>query len=105
MGRTHVITMDLLKGRKRVKVRKTRYVNQTRRLKDAFGRWREGDRSQGGLKELEKREKNIYLMSPEEMQPYYHLDFRHLTFRTVRETFVFFKSLRFWLVVVTVRKI
>lgn len=57
MGRTHVITMDLLKGRKRVKVRKTRYVNQTRRLKDAFGRWREGDRSQGGLKELEKREK------------------------------------------------
>ena len=57
MGRTNVIIRDLLKGSKRVKVRKRSYVNQTRGLKDAFGRWRERDRSQGGLKQLEKRGK------------------------------------------------
>ena len=29
------------------------------------------------------------------MQPYHHLDFRLLTSRTVRETFVFFKIIAF----------
>ena len=44
--------------------------SSSRGLKDAFGRWREGDRSQGGLKELEKRGKiNKYLSLQKKCSP------------------------------------